>query len=71
MNVAFAISVARPVTPPKLAVKADIPDRQLRANTRYRSPSHRRRYASDRCGCDNFSREQVWLLPARNREPRL
>ena len=35
------------------------------------APLSEARYACDSCGCDNFSREQVWLLPARNREPRL
>jgi hypothetical protein len=34
MNVAFAISVARPLTLQRLAVKADIPDRQVRARSR-------------------------------------
>ena len=31
MNVAFEVSVARPLTLQRLAVKADIPDRQVRA----------------------------------------
>ena len=46
MNVAFAISVARPLTLQELAVKADIPDRQVRANNKLMQRSNQHSYSN-------------------------